>query len=121
MHADTLRELAVGVPVSSSFGDEVTSGLVVVDDDQVAFSLAGVADVGQGESLIAWLVDDQGVATSDSAVLARPGPLDDGLVAHVLEIGDASRLIVTREFTPPGEAPEGEVLVEADLAPDTDP
>lgn len=111
---DVLRVLATGVAIPTTMADGLR-GQVARDDDQVAVSLSGVDDVEPGQSIVGWLLDAEGRPTADSALLARSGPLDDGLLIGALTVGEAVEILVTREAGELGAAPQGEMLVQADL------
>ena len=109
---DTLRELATGVvvPTEAAEGVEAT---VVVDGEQVAFTLAGLPRLEDGDVLVAWLVDaDDGA----EAVLFAPaaGVEGDAISAHV-DDGGASRLVISVERGSPGERPNGVEILSAVL------
>lgn len=119
-HADTLRHLARGVPVAATFAEGLT-GYVATDGDRLAVTMAGVADVEPGQTLVLWVLDGEGQVTDDSALLARPGALDGGLLAGVTPLADDGAVaIITREMGPPGVAPIGEQLMRAELPREAD-
>ncbi|WP_169786870.1 zf-HC2 domain-containing protein [Nitriliruptor alkaliphilus] len=93
----TLAELASGVSVTVD-AVHPTSGLVVVDEDEVAFSFAELPTLARAERYVVWLV---GTADGgDEAVLiART---DDRRVAGVVERDGADELLVTVEDGPAG-------------------
>jgi anti-sigma-K factor RskA len=110
--AETLRELADGVPVETEVADGVTA-LVVVDGDEVAFSIAELPVFGSDDRVVVWLV---GTEDGDVPALRLPASrLGTGLLAGHLEDEGASELLVTRQRGAPTSRPEGEVLVRADL------
>jgi len=108
-----LTELATGVPVTAELAEGV-DGLVVLDDEQVAFSLDGFAPLVGGESLIGWLVHD--TAEVMPVLIVRPEQLDgDGALAAVVDDLGANELVVTRERGRPGTEPGHDVLLQVSL------
>jgi hypothetical protein len=105
-----LAELAAGVSVTV---DAVTptSGLVVVDEEAVAFSFVDLPQLAGAERYVVWLV---GAEEGDEAVLiART---DDRRVAGAVERGEAAELLVTVEHGPAGTtSPVGREVARADL------
>ena len=119
-HARTLTNLGAGtiVPVTTS-GD--VTGVVGVNEDVVAYSLAGLPELEAGERLVVWLEVDGDVVAED---VYLPGLLDreQGRLAATIGAADASRLLVTvervsttfeRDVTP--EEPGSRLVVEAEL------
>ena len=113
LRGDALRELATGVAVDTEL-DAGISGLVVVDGGQVGFSLVGIGALAADESLVGWLLHADG--TASPALLVRPGQLDDGALAAVVEDGgEAEVFVLSRERGQPGAAPSDRVVVLARL------
>ena len=109
---DTLRELATGVavPIDAAEGIEAT---VVIDGEQVAFTLAGLPRLDDGDVLVAWLFDaDDG---PEAVLFAPAGRIDDDAIAGHVDNGGASRLAITVERGSPGEQPNGVELLSAVL------
>jgi hypothetical protein len=73
--------------------------------------------VRAGESLLLWVLDADG-RTTEGHVLARPGALDDGLLAWSSALAGGQLMVVTRETGEPGREPTGEALVRAELPQD---
>jgi anti-sigma-K factor RskA len=109
---DTLRELASGVPVTAELATGV-QGLVVVDGEQVAFTLDGLPRLADDERLVVWLT-----GTDEGAVPALRIPafqVGSGVLAgHVADRG-ADELVITRQRGAPTDVPAGDVIVRADL------
>ncbi len=106
-----LAELAVGVPVTV----EVTgsgSGLVVVDEQDVAFSFVALPELAYDERYVVWLT---GGPDGDEPTLVTRTP--DGRLAGTGTLAGARELVVTVE-TAPGRptAPAGREVARADLA-----
>jgi hypothetical protein len=115
---EVLTELATGVPIAADLADGI-DGLVVLDGEQVAFSLNGLAPLVTGESLIGWLVDAAEVATP--VLIVRPTQLDGGAsLAAVVDADDADELVVTRERGQPGEVPGHDVVLRVPLKGEAD-
>jgi anti-sigma-K factor RskA len=109
---DTLRELASGVPVEVEFAEGV-EGLVVVDGDEVAFTLDGLPALRDDERLVVWLA-----GTDDGAVPAlriHAFQLGSGVLAGHLEDRGADELVITRQRGAPTDEPAGDVVAQADL------
>jgi anti-sigma-K factor RskA len=108
----TLQELASGIPVTADYAEGI-HGLVVVDGEQVAFSLDGVPTLRDDERVVVWLT-----GTEDGSVPAlriHAFQLGAGVLAgHVHDRG-AETLVITRQRGMPTEEPAGDVLVRADL------
>lgn len=118
-HARTLTDLGAGTSVPAQTSGDVT-GVVGVNGDNVAYSLAGLPELATGERLVVWLEVDGEVVTEDvylPAHLAR----EQGRLAASISAPGASRLLVTVEPVTTRfdgsvlpESP-GEVIVEAEL------
>lgn len=108
---ETLLDLATGVVVDDAFVAPGASGIVVIDGEDVAFSLAGLSRLAPGERLVAWLTGGEDGPVP--ALLVRH--VEDGLVAASVEVEDATELVVTRERGEPGDAPSGDELLRAVL------
>jgi anti-sigma factor RsiW len=110
---DTLRELASGVLVGAELADGV-QGLVVVDGEQVAFTLDGLPPLAADERLIVWLTGtDEGTVAAQRIHALQ---LTAGMLAGHLEDRGATELVITRERGAPTSEPSGQVLLRAELA-----
>jgi anti-sigma-K factor RskA len=110
---DTLRELASGVPVATELATGV-QGLVVVDGDQVAFTLDGLPRLADDERLVVWLTgtDDGDVP----ALRIHALQVGAGVLAGHIEDRGAEELVITRQRGTPTSSPAGEVIARADLS-----
>jgi anti-sigma-K factor RskA len=110
---DTLRELASGVPVATELATGV-QGLVVVDGDQVAFTLDGLPRLADDERVVVWLTgtDDGDVP----ALRIHAFQVGAGVLAGHVEDRGAQELVITRQRGAPTSSPSGEVLARADLS-----
>lgn len=109
---ETLRELATGVavPIDTAEGIDAT---VVLDGQQVAFTLAGLPVLDDGDVLVAWLLDaDDG---AEAVLYAPAARVDDDAISGHVEDGGASRLVISVERGAPGEGPSGVELLSAVL------
>jgi anti-sigma factor RsiW len=106
-----LSELATGVSVAVD-ADPPATGIVVVDDEQVAFSFAGLPALTGTESYVVRLAGTS--EEVDPAVLiART---DGGRVAGAVELLDAGELVVTIEDGRIEDGPpRGRQVASADL------
>jgi anti-sigma-K factor RskA len=110
---DTLRELATGVPVPAELADGV-QGLIVVDGDQVAFTLDGLRSLADEERLVVWLTGTED--GEDIPALRIPArQLGAGVLAGHLDDRGASEVVVTLQRGARTEEPSGEVVARADL------
>jgi anti-sigma factor RsiW len=116
---DVLRELATGVPVTTEVADGL-SAIVVVDGTEVAFSVAGLPALREGELAVVWLVDTAEGGTAP-ALFARAGQLADGVFAGQVADREARRLVITLERGVPSDGPSGPELVSAELRPRLSP
>ena len=109
---DTLRELATGVsaPTDTAEGLEAT---VVIDGEQVAFTLAGMPRLDDGDVLVAWLFDADDEA--EAVLFAPAGSIDDDAISGHVADGGASRLVISVERGAPGDQPNGVELLSAVL------
>jgi anti-sigma-K factor RskA len=110
--ADTLRELASGVPVTAELADGV-QGLVVVDGDEVAFTIEGLPELADDERIVVWLT-----GTEDGTVPAlrvHAFQLGTGVLAGHLDDQGAEEIVITRQRGAPTDEPAGEVVARADL------
>jgi hypothetical protein len=112
-HARAMEVLASGIAVEVD-ADHPVRGLAAVDGDHVAVALSGVQPPGEGSRVVAWLVGQDGPVP---AAEMRPGQLDDGLLALLLETDDARQLRLTVERGELADRPEGPSLAEVDLQP----
>jgi hypothetical protein len=112
-----LAELATGVSVAvTTVGP--ASGLVVVDDEQVAFSFVDLPALTGSERYVVWLTgtedDEEG-----PVLTARPG---DRRIAGAADQRGADGLTVTVEDGPViGAAPAGREVASADLTSGLEP
>lgn len=116
---ETLEELATGVPVVADLADGLEA-TVVVDGDDVAFTLVGIPPMEPDDVLVAWLVDADDAA---EAVLVAPAAQVDGdASAGRTEDRGASVLVISLERGAPGQRPSGVELLRAELrrSPDGD-
>ncbi len=109
-HAQTLEVLATGLAVEVE-AEHPVRGVAAIDGDHVAVTLAGVAQPEEGERVVAWLHDEEGV----TAVAELRTRAAEGSVAVVLEDQDADRLELTLERGELGEEPEGDSLAHVGL------
>jgi anti-sigma-K factor RskA len=109
---DTLRELASGVPVDVELADGV-EGIVVVDGDDVAFTLDGLPELRDDERLVVWLTGTDG--GSVAALRIHAFQLGAGVLAGHLADRDADELVITRQRGPATDEPAGETVARADL------
>lgn len=112
-HARTLTSIGAGTVVPAQTSGRVT-GVVSVDGDRVAWSLAGLPQLAAGERLVLWVETDgevEDVRTYTPAQLAA----EDGRLASTVTAAGASRFLVTVESVVVPGQPVGEPVVEADL------
>lgn len=107
---DTLAELASGVVVPVDAVDGV-SGLVVLDEGQVAFSFAGLPGLRAGQQLVVWIETDPPGQAEQQAF--RPAQVTEGLLASHVDVTGAQRLVLTVEDGQPGDTPRGRELAAA--------
>ena len=108
--AETLQELAVGVPVPVTTAEGVDA-IVVVDDQDVAFSVTGLPEPAAGERLVVWLLDGP---DGDRPVMQRLTTSDQpGSLSGTVETRGEQDLAVTIEAGRPGPIPQGAELVRA--------
>lgn len=110
----TLAEMASGVVVPVDAVDGVT-GVVVLDEEQVAYSFAGLPGLRTGQRLVVWLQSDD--AGSAREQVFGPGDVPDGLIASHVDVIGARRLVVTVEDGQPKGVPQGAELATAELVP----
>jgi anti-sigma-K factor RskA len=109
---DTLRELATGIPVEVDLADGV-DGLVVVDGDDIAFTLDGLPALLDDERLVVWLIGtDEG---SVPALRIHAFQLGSGVLAGHLADRGAAELVITRQHGAATDEPAGETVARADL------
>jgi hypothetical protein len=108
---DALAELAAGVSVTVE-ALPPTSGLVIVDEETVAFTFVDLPQLVGAERYVVWLL---GVEDGDEPVLiART---DERRVAGAVVREGADELLVTVEHGPAGEAAAaGREVARADLS-----
>jgi hypothetical protein len=106
---DALTELATGVSVAvDAVGP--TSGLVIVDEETVAFSFVDLPQLVGTERYVVWLL---GVADgSEPVLIART---EERRVAGAVLREGGDELLVTVEHGPTGEAASGREVARADL------
>lgn len=112
-HVQAMEVLASGIAVEVD-ADHPVRGLAAVDGDRVAVVLSGVQPPGEGARIVAWLVGPDGPTPSAEM---RPGQLDEGLLALLLETGDSRQLRLTVERGELGQRPQGPSLAEVGLHP----
>lgn len=107
---EVLAELAQGVAVPVEFG-RGAHGVVVVDERDVTASVAGLPELRPGQVLVVWLETGglEAVESYDNSGVV------DGRVAFTHRAPTATRLLVTVEPGPTGDAPTGPRLLEATL------
>ena len=112
-HARTLTVLGSGTSVPARTSQSVT-GVVAVDGDVVAWSLAGLPMPDVDGRLVVW-VERDGVA--DAAVVHTPDQLEAerGRLAGTVDAPQATRLLITLEGVVIPDQPLGDPIVEADL------
>lgn len=112
-HARTLTTLGAGTVVPVDTSGPVT-GVVSVEGDRVAYSLAGLPSPADGKRLVVWLETD---GQFDSVRQYTRGQLEQevGRLAATISAPDASRLLITIESVVVPGQPVGPVQVEADL------
>lgn len=112
-HARTLTSLGAGTVVPAQTSGAVT-GVVSVDGDRVAYSLAGLPIPAEGERLVVWIEADD---TFESVSAYTRGQIEreDGRLAATISRPDASRLVVTLETVVVPGQPVNPPVVEADL------
>lgn len=108
----TISVLGAGSVVAARTSSESVTGVVAVDGDRVAYSLAGLPVPSSGEVLVVWLeVDEQW----ESRAVHTPRQVDEGRLASTLAAVDASRMMVTVESAVVPDAPGDDPVLEADL------
>ena len=112
-HARTLTALGAGTSVPARTSQSVT-GVVAVDGDVVAWSLAGLPVPDVDERLVVWVERD---GVFDAAVVHTPGQLEaeGGRLAGTVDAPQATRLLITLEGVVIPDQPLGDPIVEADL------
>lgn len=106
----TLRELAEGVPVALELSGR-TTGIVVVDGEQIAFTFAQLPALAEDERLVLWLL---GTGEGDlPTIQARPD--ERGALAGTLADEGATELVLTVETGALAEAPSDREVVRAEL------
>lgn len=107
---DVIDELGEGTPVDVEFRGG-THGVVVVDGEQVAASLAGVPAPEPDRVVALWV----GGGTLRPVRTYAGGQVADGRLHFRLDVDAATRLLVTVEPTPVGDAPTGPRLASVPL------
>ena len=107
----TMDVLGAGTVVPVQTSGAVT-GVVAVDSDRVAYSLAGLPVPEGGERLVVWLEVD---GELQSRAVHTPNQIEPGRLASSLVATGATRLLVTIESLMVPERPAGVPVVEADL------
>lgn len=115
---ETLEELATGVPVVPDLADGLEA-TVVVDGDDVAFTIVGIPTMEPDDVLVAWLLDADGSA--EAVLVAPAGQVDGDATAGRTEDQGASELVISLERGAPGERPAGVELLRAELRRSADP
>ena len=113
--ADTLEGLATGVALELELADDVAAA-ATTDGERVYLALEGVADLADGEYLVAWLVELPEEDGAQARPLAGPGQPDGDVIATSLETDGARRLVVTRESDTSVERPTGTPVLETQLS-----
>jgi anti-sigma factor RsiW len=103
-----LRDVAV------TASQEGVTGVVSVDGDLVAYSLANLPVPAADERLVVWL-EVGGEHVQRAVHTPRQIELEDGRLAATLDATGASRLLVTRESVVVPGQPVGPEVVRADL------
>jgi hypothetical protein len=116
----TLEALGSGTPAPITLAGGV-KGIVVASNDQVAWSLTDLPELGPDEVLVVWLTSVQENAgdSPEITTAARPyGPesINEGRLAGTVLDDTAGELRVTVEELPLPVSPQGRELVVADLA-----
>ena len=112
-HARTLRVLGSGSSVPATTADTVT-GVVAVDGDEVAYSLAGLPVPDGDERLVVWI--ERGGELEAVATHTRDQLLQEhGRLAATISAADATRLVITVERMVVSGQPVGRTVVEANL------
>ena len=112
--AETLEGLAAGVPLELELAGDVTAA-ATTDGERVHLALEGIADLSEGEYLVAWLMEPADEQAPQARPLAGPGQPDGEVVAASLDTDGAQRLVVSRETDRSVERPTGPTVVEARL------
>lgn len=115
-HARTLTVIGAGTVVPAETSGTVT-GVVSVDGDRVAFSLAGLPTPEADERLVVWIEDDDGIDAVDAYLPSRVA-LEDGRLAGTVAAVDAHRFLVTIEPADGAPRPSGDRVVDARLDAD---
>jgi anti-sigma factor RsiW len=113
-HARTLTTLGSGTVVPVTASQEGVTGVVSVDGDLVAYSLANLPVPAADERLVVWL-EVGGEHVQRAVHTPRQIELEDGRLAATLDATGASRLLVTRESVVVPGQPVGPEVVRADL------
>lgn len=108
----TIAVLGAGSVVAARTSSESVTGVVAVDGDRVAYSLAGLPIPSSGQVLVVWLEVD---GAWESRAVHTPRQVDEGRLASTLAAVDASRMMVTVESAAVPEAPGDAPILEADL------
>lgn len=107
----TISTLGTGTAVPVTTSGAVT-GVVSVDGDRVAYTLAGVPVPDPGERLVVWVeIDGQML----SVAAHTPVQIDDGRLASTVAARDATRFLVTIESVLIPDHPIGAAIIDAEL------
>ncbi|MFA9428996.1 anti-sigma factor domain-containing protein [Egicoccus sp. AB-alg2] len=109
---ETLRQLSSGLPVVAEAAEGV-SAFVVIDGDEVAFTVSGLPELAAGERLEVWLLDEERAIRAGPPVAAAS--VADGALAGHVDDRDADLLVITRERGPLNPEPGGTELVRVEL------
>jgi hypothetical protein len=111
LREQTLATLGSGTVVPATFAGTVT-GVVATDGDAIAYSLAGLPSLGEGEWLVVWLTDPDG---ERPVAWHSAGQLGDGRLAATVHDPVATRLRISVESTQAPTERRGAAVVDADL------
>lgn len=112
-HARTLTVIGAGTVLPAETSGRVT-GVVSVDGDRVAYSLAGLPTPDVAERLVVWVEDGDGVEPVEVHLPSRVA-LEDGRLAGTVSAVDARRFLVTIEPAEGAPRPDGAIVVDARL------
>lgn len=109
--SDALSDLASGVLVEADLADGV-AGRMALNDDQLAFALTGI-DIDDRDVIAVWVT--RGTGETELAAVAPGELLRGGTYGGVVDVGDATRVQVTREDGEPGDQPSGDEIARSRL------
>lgn len=114
LQAETLGALGAGTMVPADTSRGVT-GVVAVEGDRIAYSLAGVPTPSAGERLVVWLELPDGPAV---VAVHTGSQIQDGRMASTVSRPDVDRILITIEPAAVPDAPTDPYLLEARLTGD---